>query len=33
VMTSVFIAAAMLATIVPARRASRVDALDALRQD
>jgi putative ABC transport system permease protein len=33
VMTSVLVAAAMLATVVPARRASRVDALEALRQD
>jgi putative ABC transport system permease protein len=33
VMTSVLIAAATLATVVPARRASRVDALEALRQD
>ena len=32
-MTSVLVAAAMLATVVPARRASRVDALGALRQD
>jgi predicted permease len=33
VMTSVLVAAAMLATVVPAWRASRVDALEALRQD
>ena len=33
VMTSVLVAAAMLATVVPARRASRVDALESLRQD
>jgi predicted permease len=33
VMTSVLVAAAMLATIVPARRAGRVGALEALRQD
>ncbi len=33
VMTLVLVAAAMLASIVPARRASRVDVLEALRQD
>jgi predicted permease len=33
VMTSVLVAAAMLATVLPAWRASRVDALGALRQD
>jgi ABC-type antimicrobial peptide transport system permease subunit len=33
VMTSVLVAAAMLASAVPARRASRVDVLEALRQD
>jgi len=33
VMTSVLVAAAMLASVVPARRASRVDVLEALRQD
>jgi predicted permease len=33
VMTSVLVAAAMLASVVPARRASRVDALEALRRD
>jgi predicted permease len=32
-MTAVLVAAAMLATIVPARRAGRVDAMHALRQD
>jgi len=32
-MTAVLVAAAMLATIVPARRAGRVDAMYALRQD
>ncbi len=33
VMTSVLVAAALLASVVPARRASRVDVLEALRQD
>ncbi|MGE5245297.1 MAG: ADOP family duplicated permease [Betaproteobacteria bacterium] len=33
VMTSVLVAAAMLASVVPARRASRVDVLKALRQE
>ncbi len=33
VMTSVLVAAAILASVVPARRASRVDVLEALRQD
>src|SRR5439155_9813879 len=33
VMTSVLVAAAMLASVVPARRASRLDALEALRQE
>jgi putative ABC transport system permease protein len=33
VMTSVLVAAAMVASVVPARRASRVDVLEALRQD
>lgn len=33
VMTSVLVAAAMLATVVPARRASRLDVSEALRQD
>jgi predicted permease len=33
VMTSVLVAAAMLASVVPARRASRVDVSEALRQD
>ena len=33
VMTSVLVAAAALASLVPAGRASRVDVLDALRQD
>jgi putative ABC transport system permease protein len=33
VMTFVLVAAAMLATVGPARRASRVDVLEALRQD
>ena len=32
-MTSVLVAAAMLASVVPARRASRVDVLEALRQE
>ena len=33
VMTLVLVAAAILASVVPARRASRVDVLEALRQD
>jgi putative ABC transport system permease protein len=33
VMTSVLVAAAVLASVVPARRASRVDVLAALRQE